>query len=79
MGTYLKCLDIKKKRRLSSVVHGLAYNVKWYLQENPRQNLTSAHNEMFETSLWENMFLFGEVSSSSGCLRWATLFYCGTP
>ena len=21
----------------------------------------------------------GEVSSSSGCLRWATLFYCGTP
>ena len=26
-----------------------------------------------------NMFLFGEVSSSSGCLGWATLFYCGTP
>ena len=26
--------------------------------------------------LW---FLFGEVSSSSGCLGWATLFYCGTP
>ena len=24
-------------------------------------------------------FLFGEVSSSSGCLGWATLFYCGTP
>ena len=24
-------------------------------------------------------FLFGEVSSSSGCLRWALLFYCGTP
>ena len=23
-------------------------------------------------------FLFGEVSSSSGCLGWATLFYCGT-
>ena len=23
--------------------------------------------------------LFGEVSSSSGCLGWATLFYCGTP
>ena len=22
---------------------------------------------------------FGEVSSSSGCLGWATLFYCGTP
>ena len=21
----------------------------------------------------------GEVSSSSGCLVWATLFYCGTP
>ena len=24
-------------------------------------------------------FLFGKVSSSSGCLGWATLFYCGTP
>ena len=24
-------------------------------------------------------FLFGEVFSSSGCLGWATLFYCGTP
>ena len=24
-------------------------------------------------------FLFGEVSSSSGCLGWATLFYCGRP
>ena len=23
--------------------------------------------------------LFGEVSSSSGCLGWATLFNCGTP
>ena len=21
----------------------------------------------------------GEVSSSSGCLRWAVVFYCGTP
>ena len=24
-------------------------------------------------------FLFGEVSSSSGYLGWATLFYCGIP
>ena len=24
-------------------------------------------------------FLFREVSSSSGCLGWAALFYCGTP
>ena len=24
-------------------------------------------------------FLFGEFSSSSGCLGWAKLFYCGTP
>ena len=28
------------------------------------------------TSVW---FLFGEVSSSTGCLGWAALFYCGTP
>ena len=27
-------------------------------------------------SMW---FLFGEVSSSSGCLGWTTLFYYGTP
>ena len=25
-----------------------------------------------------DVFLFGEFSSSSGCLGWATLFYCGT-
>ena len=25
------------------------------------------------------MVSVGEVSSSSGCLGWATLFYCGTP
>ena len=24
-------------------------------------------------------FLFGEVSSSSGCLGWAASFICGTP
>ena len=24
-------------------------------------------------------FLFGVVSSSSGCLGWAALFYCGPP
>ena len=23
--------------------------------------------------------LFAEVSSSAGCLGWASLFYCGTP
>ena len=44
------------------------------------------------TSVWEErelicLLLFtckyvvsvGEVSSSSGCLGWTTLFYCGTP
>ena len=25
------------------------------------------------------VFLLGEVSSSSGCLGWAALFYCGPP
>ena len=24
-------------------------------------------------------FMYGEVSSSSGCLGWAALFYCATP
>ena len=31
---------------------------------------------VFFVIMW---FLFGEVSSSSGCLGWSTLFYCGTP
>ena len=31
---------------------------------------------LFAVIMW---FLFGVVSSSSGCLRWATLFNCGTP
>ena len=33
-------------------------------------------NDILPVIMW---FLFGEVSSSSGCLGWATLFYCGTP
>ena len=30
----------------------------------------------FTCNMW---FLFGEVSSSSWCLGWAALFYCGIP
>ena len=31
---------------------------------------------VYLVSMW---FLFGKVFSSSGCLEWAALFYCGTP
>ena len=34
------------------------------------------HRYILTVIMW---FLFGEVSSSSGCLGWAMLFYCGTP
>ena len=37
---------------------------------------TLMHKKNFNVVMW---FLIGEVSTSSGCLRWATLFYCGTP
>ena len=51
-----------------------------YLYVNGSGSITSVGEERANLSavvyLW---FLFGEVSSSSGCLGWATLFYCGTP
>ena len=51
-----------------------------YLYVNGSRSITSGGEERANLSavvyLW---FLFGEVSSSSGCLGWATLFYCGTP
>ena len=39
-----------------------------------RANLTAVC--LIPVIMW---FLFGEVSSSSGCLGWAMLFYCDTP
>ena len=52
-----------------------------YLYVNGGGSITSVGEERFvccclPVIMW---FLFGEVSSSSGCLGWATLFYCGTP
>ena len=53
------------------------------LYVNGSGSITSAGEERANLSaeclpviMW---FLFAEVSSSSGCLGWATLFYCGTP
>ena len=42
------------------------------------QSITSLGEEGANLSpvMW---FLPGEVSSSSGCLGWASLFYCGNP
>ena len=54
-----------------------------YLYVNGSGSITSVREERanffcycLPVIMW---FLFGEASSSSGCLGWATLFYCGTP
>ena len=58
------------------------YSFVIYLYVNGSGSITSVGEERANLSavlpviMW---FLFGEVSPSSGCLEWATLFYCGTP
>ena len=55
-----------------------------YLYVNGSGSITSVGEERANLSavsclpviMW---VLFEEVLSSSGCLGWATLFYCGTP
>ena len=60
------------------------YYVVVYLYVSSSGSITSVGEERANSSclllftcnyMW---FLFGEVSSSSGYLGWATLFYCGT-
>ena len=59
------------------------YSFVVYLYVNGSGSITSVWEERANLSavvpvikcMW---FLFGEVSSSSVCLGWATLFYCGT-
>ena len=53
------------------------YSFVVYLYVNGSGSITSVEEE--RANLSAVVFLFGEVSSSSGCLGWATLFYCGTP
>ena len=58
------------------------YSFVVYLYVNGSGSITSVGEERafvcccLPVNMW---FLFGEVSSSSGCLGWATLLYCGTP
>ena len=57
------------------------YSFVVYLYVNGSGSITSVGEERANLSavvviMW---FLFGEVFSSSGCLGWATLSYCGTP
>ena len=68
----------------------ILYSFVGYLYASGSGSITSAGEERANLSaivylyiyiyiyyiiMW---FLFGEVSSSCGCLGWATLFYCGT-
>ena len=43
------------------------------------QKIKMASNMAANKLICNYVVLFGEVSSSSGCLGWAALFYCGTP
>ena len=58
------------------------YSFVIYLYVNGSGSITSVGKEreliclFLPVIMW---FLFGEVSFSSGCLGWATIFYCGTP
>ena len=56
----------------------ILYSFVIYLYVSGSGSITSVGEESccLLVIVW---FLFGEVSSSSGCLGWATLFYCGTP
>ena len=61
----------------------ILYSFVVYLYVSGSGSITSVGEEganlysvVYFVIMW---FLFGEVSSSSGCLGWATLFYCGTP
>ena len=54
------------------------YSFVVYLYVNGSGSITSVGEERANFSA-DVYLLFGEVSSSSGCLGWATLFYCGTP
>ena len=51
-----------------------------YLYVSCSGSITSVGEERERANLLVIMwFLFGEISSSSGCFGWAALFYCGTP
>ena len=53
---------------------------------NNKTNITIFHLRIGEERAYFSAIVYlllcvsvGEVSSSSGCLGWSTLFYCGTP
>ena len=49
------------------------YSFVGYLYVSGSGSITSVGEER------ANLSAIGEVSPSSGCLGWATLFYCSTP
>ena len=65
-----------------NVFSSILYSFVGYLYVSGSGSITSVGEERANLSaLFTCNYLVsvGEVSSSSGCLRWATLFYCGTP
>ena len=55
------------------------YSIDSYLYVSCSGTITSVEEFVCYRLLVIMWFLFGEVSSSSGYLGWAALFYCGTP
>ena len=55
------------------------YSFVVYLYVSGSGSITSVGEERAYLSAVVYLLLSGEVSSSSGCLGWATLFNCGTP
>ena len=54
----------------------ILYSIDSYLYVSCSGSITSVGEERAKLSAI--VYLFREVSSSSGCLGWAALFYCGT-
>ena len=60
----------------------ILYSFVVYLYVNGSESITSVGEERasLSTVVYCNYVVsVWEASSSSGCLGWATLFYCGTP
>ena len=57
----------------------ILYSFVGYLYVSGSGSVTSIGEERANLSAIGYVVSVGEVSSFSGCLGWATLFYCGTP
>ena len=57
----------------------ILYSFVDYLNVSCNGSITSVGERELNCLLSFTSSFFGEVSSFSGCMGWAVLFYCGTP